>query len=348
MQGQFNCMHRTNDDIHHVYQGFLTDICDSPDRPEIILSDNPPLSHHKAYRLNFDHHGGHGYWAVDRLDRDLISCIAKSGYCDDFNITYRALRDHFTIRFMASGAIDVNVRGKQSYRVPAGKISLHHVHKNEIVDVTYPRGTVLSCVTLYVSAGYIQTLRRLLPRESRQNFQEILNDSFGLAGRELALEPYDKNLICQLQNLTASGELKRYFIKSKTRELLCALLKNYASPAGQTDRTDSIPQTEKFKRVFDLLEQNYISPPSTQELSRKIGLNRTMLRRGFRATYGKSISQHCLERRMSRACELLSDKQRNITQIAEELGYGHSTNFTASFKRYFGILPKDYRSHYSM
>jgi len=344
MQEQFSCMRRIDDDIQQVYRGFLTDICDSLARPEAISSPAPFSARHRACRFDFDPYGGHGYWAVDRLDRDMICCIAQSGYCDDYKIAYRAQREHFTLRFMVSGAIELQARGQPRYPVPAGKISLHHARKNEVIEITYRRGSVLSCVTLFLSPAKIRSLYRLLPRKNRRNFQDILGDSFGLAGREPALEPHARNLICQLQNLTFSGDLKRYFIKSKSRELLCALLKNYATETT-SPATGNIPQAEKFRRVFDLLEQNYTAPPSTREISRAIGLNRTMLRRGFRAIYGKSISQHCLERRMSRACDLLRDKRRNITQIAEELGYGHSTNFTASFKRYFGILPKDYRNH---
>lgn len=48
--------------------------------------------------------------------------------------------------------------------------------------------------------------------------------------------------------------------------------------------------------------------------------------------------------RFQRSMELLSSAEWSVEQIAERLGYGDRTSFTAAFKRWTGIAPNEYRS----
>ena len=47
--------------------------------------------------------------------------------------------------------------------------------------------------------------------------------------------------------------------------------------------------------------------------------------------------------RSERACALLRDGRLPVTQIAYQLGYRDSANFSRAFRRELGITPSDYR-----
>ena len=46
---------------------------------------------------------------------------------------------------------------------------------------------------------------------------------------------------------------------------------------------------------------------------------------------------------MSAAAILLTDKSKNITSIAEELGYSSPEHFSSAFRGYYGTSPREYR-----
>jgi AraC-like DNA-binding protein len=47
--------------------------------------------------------------------------------------------------------------------------------------------------------------------------------------------------------------------------------------------------------------------------------------------------------RLNKAQQLISKGDLNVTQVALEVGYVHSSNFTTAFKNKFGISPKTFQ-----
>ncbi|WP_236697473.1 helix-turn-helix domain-containing protein [Sphingomonas sp. Leaf357] len=75
------------------------------------------------------------------------------------------------------------------------------------------------------------------------------------------------------------------------------------------------------------------------------GLNRNKLQLGFRQMFGLSLQQYCLDQRMQKACEMLRDPANSIGSIAIALGFSEPTNFTAAFRKHFGVPPSRFRGH---
>ena len=46
---------------------------------------------------------------------------------------------------------------------------------------------------------------------------------------------------------------------------------------------------------------------------------------------------------MARAAQLLRETDESVAEIARAVGYESQSKFTAAFKEYFGVLPKEYR-----
>ncbi|MCF0229951.1 MAG: helix-turn-helix domain-containing protein, partial [Parasporobacterium sp.] len=84
---------------------------------------------------------------------------------------------------------------------------------------------------------------------------------------------------------------------------------------------------------------------TVDELARKYLMNPTTLKSLFKSVYGKSLAAHIKEHRMEHAATLLSGTAGNLADVAGAIGYESQSKFTAAFKEYYGILPKDYRKN---
>jgi AraC-like DNA-binding protein len=67
----------------------------------------------------------------------------------------------------------------------------------------------------------------------------------------------------------------------------------------------------------------------------------TRLTRGFKTLYGETIFSFSLKCRMQHALVLLSDRQRPVDVVSDEVGYRHSTSFATAFRRHYGFRPVD-------
>ncbi len=49
---------------------------------------------------------------------------------------------------------------------------------------------------------------------------------------------------------------------------------------------------------------------------------------------------------MKKAAELLRYSDKSVAEIAQAVGYDSPSKFTAAFKDYFHVLPKDYKKKF--
>jgi AraC-like DNA-binding protein len=96
---------------------------------------------------------------------------------------------------------------------------------------------------------------------------------------------------------------------------------------------------ERVEQVIFLLRQNLASPPSLEELGKKIGCSHFYLSRVFSAQTGKTITQYLRQLRMERAAELLKSREYNVTEVSLEVGYASLSHFSAAFHETFGCCP---------
>ena len=98
-----------------------------------------------------------------------------------------------------------------------------------------------------------------------------------------------------------------------------------------------------LKRIVDHIDANLDGELSLTTLADIGGFNTSYLSRLFRQTYGETISDHILHKRMELAKKLLVSTNDKIQDIAVKTGYLSAHSFTRSFRGEFGISPTEYR-----
>ena len=63
----------------------------------------------------------------------------------------------------------------------------------------------------------------------------------------------------------------------------------------------------------------------------------------FKQEMNISLGNYVIERKMSRARQLLSDTAAPVNQIAVEVGYTNFSYFTKLFRKTTGMAPNEYR-----
>ena len=137
------------------------------------------------------------------------------------------------------------------------------------------------------------------------------------------------------------------FQKIKILELLLYLAKMEFTPQNKLAEYQ-FELTETIRKIHDQLLRHMDQRITIEELSRQYLINPTTLKNTFKSIYGTSIAAHIKEHRMRQAAKLLKETNQSIAEIAQAVGYDSQSKFTAAFKTYFEVLPKEYRTIYSI
>ncbi len=136
--------------------------------------------------------------------------------------------------------------------------------------------------------------------------------------------------------------LKLAYQKIKTIELLLYISKSNLTSQNKADSLQS-EQAETIRKIHDKLTGHMDERITIEELSREYLINPTTLKAAFKSVYGMSIAAHMKKYRMEQAAKLLKESDMSIAKIAEAVGYDSQSKFTASFKAFYHVLPREYK-----
>lgn len=113
-------------------------------------------------------------------------------------------------------------------------------------------------------------------------------------------------------------------------------VENTLSPKGK----DSL---EKLKQVIEYIHKNLAQPLSLQALAELCFMSPGYFCRYFKQEIGKTPIAFINECRIEKACELLSQSNLPVSQIALSVGFDNFSYFIRKFRQYKGVSPGKYR-----
>lgn len=154
-----------------------------------------------------------------------------------------------------------------------------------------------------------------------------------------------KAIMESLRAKQVPSSLERIFLEGQVMTLLALLL----AEVGDSVTSSSACTTEERRRVLrarEILESNLCEPPSLEELSRMVILNRNKLQMGFREVFGTTVYGFLRDERLTRAFSMLEAGEGNVTRVAYDVGYENLSHFAEAFRKKFGVLPREIRSEH--
>jgi CheY-like chemotaxis protein len=104
------------------------------------------------------------------------------------------------------------------------------------------------------------------------------------------------------------------------------------------------PDKEFLDKMSSVLEKNYTDPLfSTEEFASAMYMSRSSLWRKLKAVTDRTPSMYINEYRIAKAAELLLTTSRTVTEIAFDVGFEDSSNFSRTFKKHCRMSPVKYR-----
>jgi PAS domain S-box-containing protein len=102
----------------------------------------------------------------------------------------------------------------------------------------------------------------------------------------------------------------------------------------------------QIARAVEHIRQHFRDRLTVEELAALCHLSVRQLHRRFVEAFGFGAQAMILKLRVQAACELLRDANRQIGEVAREVGLGDQSSFTQHFHRHMGITPLRYRRRF--
>lgn len=156
----------------------------------------------------------------------------------------------------------------------------------------------------------------------------------------------------QLTDVSAAShdmiaESFEYIRNADTMEELERHLQNVLKTVftADTDKPNAADQySAEVLQSLSYIQDNYGKKISLASVADHVGLSSGYLCRIFKDETGVSINSYINNLRMTRAGELLADKNSYIKEVAISVGFEDQLYFSRLFKRYYGITPSEYRA----
>lgn len=121
------------------------------------------------------------------------------------------------------------------------------------------------------------------------------------------------------------------------------LLWHHSSPHNGTNAADSVTD-RRLESVIRYIKQNLSGDVSLEKLAETAGLSPNYFLGAFREATGRTPHRYVNELRIARACELLRDPGRPITDVSLAVGFSSQSHLTEVFRRTMHTTPAAYRS----
>ena len=145
-------------------------------------------------------------------------------------------------------------------------------------------------------------------------------------------------IVESLRHCPVFSPAQEMWFRSKALEVSAHLFFRPAEGELLCTRTQRLAR-ERVENAKIILREQMQSPPSLEELARKVNCSPFYLSRQFAQTGGKTMQQYLRHIRMERAAELLRSGRCNVTEAALEVGYNSLSHFSSAFHETFGCCP---------
>lgn len=248
------------------------------------------------------------------------------------------------VAFYGAGNVELSVQfdGKEkAYKHSKGlALSFYADEKVEFVH-TVSANKPLECILIATSHRNLAKL----PYGEGELFSEMLNklvhpSDHYVQGPKFYMTPEMQSIVDQLFHTPYTGKTKMMFFRSQITALLSHFFGQLASMDGDTIK---VSEKEKLYQAKEILSENLDSPPSLAELSRQIGLNSFKLKKDFKALFGVPVFKYLQNERLSKAHDLLRNKDATVQEAAWHVGYDSLSSFSNAFSKKYGFRPSQIR-----
>lgn len=236
------------------------------------------------------------------------------------------------------------------------------IGKNEIIE--YKNIKNLSSKTNlnydYVQLKYYFFKNLILgnKNEIQEYFMSILNFCINNFLDKETIKFLITNFIFEIVDYTNKLKIKKEDVYTKAIDVNSKILRAYSivsiKDISYEFLINLLKDIEKYKKdnnfildnSINFLEKYYYKDLSLTEVANVCNMSDSYFSRKFKEKFNINFSTYLLNIRLEKAKELLKEKNLNIENISEMVGFKDSSYFSKSFKQKYGIAPHYYRDNF--
>ena len=281
-----------------------------------------PNEYFKTYQFSSEY--GKGFTAVYGLN----------SYTSDFEYSV-STEDSITIQQYDS--IDSDRRYPQG-NVSAGMQYIDYAPDNRRYQYVIKKDVPAKVISVQLLPDYYET---------------YLKKEFGVKGvclkKELQVFPHGvfipeiASIFNRIRIFKGSKISTRLFFKSKIDELTAIIIQKAEELRHADDRKIAVSDRYAVARIMEYVNAHLSKNFLLSDLASESYMSVSKFKYVFKAVTGQTFSEYLIQKRMEYACELLIHSNLYAAEIANLVGYKNEGSFSTQFKKYMGILPREYR-----
>lgn len=245
--------------------------------------------------------------------------------------------DAWELVYVDRGKLIVNT-GEESFWLSSGEMILHAPGTPHSLQGDGSNAANVLTVIFPCHSPIMEQLKgkRLRPNMAQKGLlKDILKESRASFSSRLD-DPFFQTLVREKDPPIASEQM----IGCYMTELLVSLLRQVNRPQNVDKKIGSQPMLDA---IITYMEQNLTNKLSLDLLSEEFHVSPSYIKRLFAQYKQMGAIKFFTNMKIEQAKKLLREKEKNVSQIAEDLGYDNIYYFCNQFKKCTGMSPMEYR-----
>jgi len=303
-----------------------------------------PLPSCQGFRHHYDRRLGEGGWEFLQLN-DALS-IAMIDFCAaDRLIRSHRHDDHLVFCAMVEGRSMICAEaGQPGDDLAHGFCTFYGLASGASIRTVYEPNRPLRYVSVFLRRDRAKKALGLDIDALPALFRDYLLHRTPIGLRHVPLDSGAGIAASQALDCAYEGELRRLYLTAKSIEIVCSVIRSYATVEAPAEPMLRRADIEKLREAKRLIEENLGEPLSVSDLANAVGMTVKKLQQGFQAFFRSSVGQTYKQVRLAKALALVSGSDMSMIDIAIECGYECPGSFTRAFKLAFGSNPSAHRT----
>lgn len=196
----------------------------------------------------------------------------------------------------------------------------------------------IRCIEIELRPDYYENYLRANYPGDFHNLREIFH-SFS----DTSSFPEMVLLLNQIKEYKGGGDAGRLFYEAKVTEAVSLIVEFQKNRQKQRPSRISKVDQETINTVTMYISDHYADNLTLDCLTKIACVCSTKLKKNFKIINGCTITEYIQNCRITQAQHLLQYTELPINLVAQAVGYTNASRFTEVFKRYTGLIPKEYR-----
>ena len=192
-------------------------------------------------------------------------------------------------------------------------------------------------VIQFVESFLGETFMRAPELESFRNFLQLSNRGMVITGQTRA------QLVNLMIRMVSMNGLQRLSALLTIFDLLARTTEYDLLASPGFVQSVELKSSFHFKRINEYIMQNFQEEISLPEMASVANMAVTTFCNFFKEHYRVTFVEYLNTIRVGHACKLLSERERNIVEVAYECGFNNLANFNRQFKKYKTMTPSEFR-----